>query len=463
MNSSTLTWLHISDLHFRASQTYNANVVLHALLNDIGERMREEHLRPDFIAVTGDISFSGQPDEYALARQFLDELLAVTRLTRERLFVVPGNHDANRSLVTVGARSIAVALTDRDTVNTLLNTPDDRRLLMARFKGYAEFVNTYLAQGWDDEHYFYARTVEIAGRKIALLGLNSAWLCASDKDKANGLLIGERQARAALEQAASAALKIALLHHPLDWLREFDQNDSAAMLLDGCDFILHGHLHRTAATQLASPDGAAMIVASGACYETRDYPNMVNWVTLNVATGQGRVLLRRYSPERGGFWAKDTLTYKNAPDGVYAFSLRARPSAPAPSLGDWPGRPSGVADQRITSAGDHNINITGGVQGGVTVLPGGGHPSAPPSEVDLQAVRELLEAAFSEQDIITLAFDRFRGVYEDISGGGTKTEKIRRVVDWCVRNLQMPVLLAEVKQRNPSQYALYSSRLARRE
>ena len=43
---STLTWLHISDLHFRASQTYDANVVLKALRQDIAGRIREEGLQP---------------------------------------------------------------------------------------------------------------------------------------------------------------------------------------------------------------------------------------------------------------------------------------------------------------------------------------------------------------------------------------------------------------------------------
>ena len=690
-----LTWLHISDLHFRASQTYNANVVLKALLRDIAERIQADGLRPDFIAVTGDVAFSGQPAEYTLAQSFFDDLLAATQLKREHLFIVPGNHDANRNLVTAGAKAIGAALTDRDSVNTLLATPDDRRLVMARFKGYVRFVNAYLGQGFDDEHYFYVRALEADGRRVAVLGLNSAWLCGSDKDKADGLVIGERQARGALEQADGAECKIALLHHPFDWLREFDQNDSAAMLTDGCDFILHGHLHRSAATQLTSPDSAAMILAGGACYETRDYPNMVNWVRVDPATGAGTVFLRRYSPERGGFWAKDTLTYRNVQDGVYSFSLRSKLSgqsrgeaqnAPiassvsntlSPSLpgrvqvrlvivGDLhnfnpraeqdliealatfmrvesnrfrvldasagsivvhlqipvevagrlqemgqrrdvrlknigivsmqfgemtpinliegdasnavvamqaaaeriiakyhgkriqarpaesrvnqyfvgkrggryelhyldPGaaricdeykkycvplepeeefilfqasraedyrelqmeavlremallddRPTATAvaqpsvtvpedlphaeggGQNVISTGNQNINVVGGVQGGITINYGGSlstqPAAAPQSDYDLQAVRELLGAAFSDEEIVTLAFDRFRPVYEDISGEMGKTKKIRLLVDWCNEQVILDELLAQVKRRNPNQHARFASRLKR--
>lgn len=321
----TITWLHLSDLHFRGSRAYDENIVLQALLRDVAERIQTDGLRPDFIAITGDVAFSGKQDEYDLARLFFDKLLTTTGLPCERLFVVPGNHDVDRNLITSGAKAIGTSLTDRDSVNTLLITPGDRRLVLARFKGYEGFVNNYFAGhlAFDDEHYFYVQELDLSGRRIALLGLNSAWLCASDQDKEQGLVIGERQTRAALdaEQATGAELKIALLHHPFDWLREFDQNDSAAMLLDNCDFVLHGHLHRTAMAQLVSPDSGAMVIAGGACYETRQYPNSYNFVRLDLSAGTGTVYLRRYSDVRGGFWAKDTLLYRNVPEGEYSFAL----------------------------------------------------------------------------------------------------------------------------------------------
>ncbi len=331
-----ITWLHLSDLHFRASQAYDANVVLKALLLDVGKRIAQDSLRPDFVAVSGDVAFSGQPAEYDLARRFFDDLLRVTGLGKDRLFLAPGNHDADRKLVTRGAQAIGADLTDRDSANAVLDTPDDRRLMMARFQGYKAFVNDYLAayQPFDDERYFYVRPLDLDGARIAVLGLNSAWLCASDEDRAKGLLIGERQARAALDEAdrLGAGLKIALLHHSFDWLREFDQNDSATMLADRCQFILHGHLHRTAATQLTTPDSAATVLACGACYETRDFPNMYNFVELDLAASTGTVRLRRYSDAGGGFWAKDTLTYQNARDGEYTFRL-PWPAGKAPATG----------------------------------------------------------------------------------------------------------------------------------
>lgn len=331
--SNTITWLHLSDFHFRATEqhTWNENVVLRALLEDIQACITAEQLKPNFILVSGDLAFGGATAEYALAHDFLERLRSVAKLPKDRLFIIPGNHDIDRNLISRGAQAICDSLTDRDSANAVLATPADRQLVFARFDGYAAFINDYFSGhlSFDDEHYSYVHLLDLAGQCIAIMGLNSAWVCASDQDKAKGLLIGERQVRSALDAAreAGATLRIALLHHPFDWLREFDQSDSAALLLDNCDFILHGHLHQTAMTQLTGPDSAAMIIGGGASHKDRRYANRYSWVRLDLSSGIGTVYLRRYSDERGGFWAKDTLTYRNVPDGTYPFSLPARLAA----------------------------------------------------------------------------------------------------------------------------------------
>lgn len=459
---STITWLHLSDLHFRRSHTYDENVVLKALLRDLVE----QQVHPDLIVVSGDIAFSGQPAEYDLARRFFDDLLQTAGLGADRLFVVPGNHDVDRSLISTGAHAISDSLTDRKRANVLLATPGDRKLVFARFKAYAAFVKTYLGKErrFDDSRYFYVQSLDLAGQQVALLGLNSAWLCASDQDKANGLLIGERQARTALEQAAGASLKIALLHHPFDCLREFDQNDSAAMLTDGCDFILHGHLHQAAATQLTSPDAEATILACGACYETREFPNMYSWVRLDLAAGTGTAHLRRYSDARGGFWAKDTLTYKNAPDGMYHFRLPGQAVRPQ-TMSQMPAVQDGD-----TTIGDRSTFFADDIQGGVTTVQGSAptailhvSPSPDAGGYDLAAVRDLLLAAFSADDLRRLflytANAQLRSTIREFGPHDGQTDMVEKAIQFCLTHDLLRDLLGEIQRENPRQYARFESRL----
>ena len=66
-----------------------------------------------------------------------------------------------------------------------------------------------------------------------------------------------------------------------------------------------------------------------------------------------------------------------------------------------------------------------------------------------EAMRELLSAAFSDEEITTLCFDHFRAVYEDFSVGMSKSAKIQRLVEYCDRHNQMGALANQVQARNP--------------
>ncbi len=96
---SKLVWFHFSDLHFRARDDFDRARVLGALWDDVRRQM-SRGLVPDFLMITGDIAFSGKAEEYKRAEiEFIIPLLEMTGIDRERLFLVPGNHDLNRARI----------------------------------------------------------------------------------------------------------------------------------------------------------------------------------------------------------------------------------------------------------------------------------------------------------------------------------------------------------------------------
>ncbi|MBQ4222988.1 MAG: hypothetical protein II674_04050, partial [Prevotella sp.] len=60
---------------------------------------------------------------------------------------------------------------------------------------------------------------EVDGVKIGIAAYNSAWCSYDDDDSVYGLYLSEPQFNETYEQIKNCDLKIALMHHPLDWLK----------------------------------------------------------------------------------------------------------------------------------------------------------------------------------------------------------------------------------------------------
>jgi hypothetical protein len=75
------------------------------------------------------------------------------------------------------------------------------------------------------------------------------------------------------------------------------------------------------------------------------------------------------------------------------------------------------------------------------------------------ALRELLNAAFSNEELTTLCFDYFPEVHNNFSAGMSKGQKIQQLLDYCTRREQIPTLLPVIQAHNPVQFARYEGRL----
>jgi len=318
---STLTWLHLSDWHWREADGYDANIVMGKLLDDLANRARfaPEIAKINLIFVTGDIAFAGCSGDYALARRFLKRLRQATRVRKDQLFMVPGNHDVNRALITTKARSLVAGLNDSRAATQLLTDEENRAALIKRLHGYQRFVNDELGYAFDSSRYFYVKQRHCADKRITILGLNSVWASGSDADRLH-LFLGEPQVREASHKAEHADIRIALMHHPFEYLHDDDRAVCEELLLRECHFVLHGHLHRSGVRQLRAPGIKAMIIGAGACFETRESQNAYNLVHLDFTAGRGTIYLRMYSNRGGGFWTEDNLTYQGI-HGKYEFDL----------------------------------------------------------------------------------------------------------------------------------------------
>ena len=75
------------------------------------------------------------------------------------------------------------------------------------------------------------------------------------------------------------------------------------------------------------------------------------------------------------------------------------------------------------------------------------------------ALRDLISAALSGDELTALAFDHFRPVYDQFAAGQTRHQRVQLLLDHAARNEQMARLAALIQEINPARYREFAGRL----
>ncbi len=299
-----LTWLHVSDFHLSNGAPYDQVVILRALVESV-RRFREEGHVPDLIFATGDIAQNGKANEYDAATKFFDDLLEAAALNRDRLFIIPGNHDVDRKMGKWSHRH----LDNAEEADEYFDPESTFPQLRDKFQAFSSWYNDYFKAIRSFPTNTTCSPVELVtinGLRLAVLPLNSALFCIDDHDHEK-LFIGCRCLDAARKQFEAADLKVALIHHPLDWLSPFEQSNIEAVLEESVDLLLQGHFHQVAVKGIVSANGGYLKLAAGASYQTRQWPNTAMYVTFE--NSGVTIFPIRYEDKPGEKWTLDTSLY----------------------------------------------------------------------------------------------------------------------------------------------------------
>jgi 3',5'-cyclic AMP phosphodiesterase CpdA len=293
------TLAHVSDLHLSTLEGVRARALFDKrILGYVSWRLRRRHehradvldaLRSDLqaahldhIAVTGDLTHLGLPQEFREAATWLERLGGPEGVT-----VVPGNHDAY------------VREPWQDT--------------FAQWSAYMRGDGA--GEGEESDAVF--PSLRVRG-PLALIGLSTAR--PSAPFLATGRL-GERQLRRldrVLEQTgASGLFRVVLLHHPparhtVRWRKSLLDGAALREVLAGrgAELVLHGHAHFSAATYLDSARGRNLAIgvpsasAIGGGVD-RHATYHVYRIVRREAGWRLRVSVRAFSADRGRFVPED--------------------------------------------------------------------------------------------------------------------------------------------------------------
>jgi hypothetical protein len=339
-----LTWLHLSDWHQKGKE-FNRDVVRYRLLEDIKDRVLRispDVEQVDFVVFSGDVAHKGKECEYKEAReQLFNPVLNTLDLEPDRLFIVPGNHDLDRDAFELLPAAVLDPFTSEAQIQEWLTNEKKLNRLLEPFEAYNQFVKPF-ANG-NLSAYSSIQALDIEGNHIALLGVNSAWMCGRHKDEKGEvddyrkLAVGEPQVHDALGHIKDAHVRIAVMHHPFEWLMEIDRSRIEERLGKACHFILCGHQHVSQVKVIKGTPGDCVTIPAGSCYDRRTpddprYTNAYNFVHLDFVTGKGTVYLRWWN-DRQNQWQKDQGAHE---DGMINFELPKDLGKKAPTTSAGP-------------------------------------------------------------------------------------------------------------------------------
>lgn len=294
MATTSLIFVHLSDIHFRAyphSPQYDPNVDIRRKLLEDAKRARTDAGAVAAVLLSGDIAYGGKVADYKLASEWLTDLLGVVQAPPTAICCVPGNHDVDRDALNKrtwkdARKSLRTCSVERIDQEILAFLPE-AEVFYGALDNYNEF-----AVEWDchctKDHPVWRRSYAIDGQMLAVHGLNS--VLASDHDDKNTsddrkLVLGRHQYAINDESAPN----FVLCHHPLDWLRDGEQAEEVLNARAMVQLFGHKHKHR-----LRRIDNTVRINsgAAGPCPREPDWTPRYNWLRIEIVTGQDSKLLR---------------------------------------------------------------------------------------------------------------------------------------------------------------------------
>lgn len=338
--------LHLSDLHLDEKGGHDQKVVLQALFEDI-EHLVQSRGKIDAIFFTGDLIAKGKyginTSEY-IKMEFINPLLKASAVPSDRLFITPGNHDVDLSKADSLLESIYTAFKSHTETNSLIDSIDSRLHYwshLSSFNNILEYIGGPVPLL--NNVLFRSYSFEVDGIKVGVACINSAWRASgkpSDHDYGK-LLVGERQVENLHKTVVDADLKIALIHHPLEWLTPYEKPVVQRAINRHFDALLHGHNHTADAISLATSTNSTFISNAGCLYQARDYFNGYSLLEANMEIAQNvwNVTAREYYEKRQVFDAairyskdgcasykitRDTLPITLSPTATYIETVQEK-------------------------------------------------------------------------------------------------------------------------------------------
>lgn len=300
-----INWLHLSDFHF-GKNIFQQEFVASKIIDHVRNFIQKE-LEPDFIFITGDIANSGKLEEFKRFNEVI--MTPLTEILgskfKDRIFVVPGNHDLSRKINKGFSREIFLNI-EEGLFEPTNESLEERQMLNARFDNFSQQINFINSHEIFFQNGAFSQRFNINNIDLGIVGINTAWLCRDDRDKGN-LSPGIALVRSAIEDIRDCDVKIVLGHHPLEWFSPHHLTPIKSIFGINNIIYLHGHMHFSWAEPSYGAGQEFLTIQTGAAYQAPEglkWKNGLLWATLDLE--EGHVSLQPHE------WSHDAQSWQLA-------------------------------------------------------------------------------------------------------------------------------------------------------
>jgi predicted MPP superfamily phosphohydrolase len=284
----------LSDLHYDPTRCHDSKIVIDALTTTLSEKRLSNELAPDLVFFTGDLVQAGTYPQYfdAVHETFVLPVLRATELSMERFYICPGNHDIDREVVRNEPwieNGLKGTLTSVDEVNKFMDSvqadPARGDKPLQRLTNWFRYAKTLHAQHHIRQDPFLTTyQIEVKGTKIGISSFNTAWRATGEGNRCDhgNLSMGERAVDRSINDLPDCDIRMALHHHPLEWLLADEHRVLGNRLYGSFDALFHGHLHVSQPELRQNMFGKAVISECGCIYESRRYFNGFQYVVFDT-------------------------------------------------------------------------------------------------------------------------------------------------------------------------------------
>ncbi len=234
--------LHLSDIHIKSSSDLILSKAKEIAATTFTYLPTAKTI---FVVVSGDIAFSGQPSEYALAETFLKEIRdAISResdsVTPVTFVITSGNHDCDFKLNNATRKLLLKQIADSDLSELDDSVIDACTGIQAAFFKFRDSIED--SPNVKDDKLWRTTHFQVGDKTVAFDCLNISWTSQLKEEPGKVYFPVERYSAKTLDPPPS--VRIVVMHHPLNWFGQSIYRPFRVFVRQLADILITGHEHQ---------------------------------------------------------------------------------------------------------------------------------------------------------------------------------------------------------------------------